>query len=156
MVWRLNQTLLWQPVRGRNILVQCTRRSFRKDPAVFLSAEWRWNLARTTIYESKQRKLELSWEEQRPYVSLNKRKLRTHVGDLQTLLSEGSLAEQKGFLRSLIKKIVVDDGKIIITYTFPVGPDEGNSGNTEVLSSELNSSPGRTIIELFSRWWSIF
>ena len=106
---------------------------------------------RSIIEDYTRQKLEFSLNEQQPLLSLTKSQLKEYVKDVLELLSEGSFAEQKNFIRSFIKNIVVDNGKVIITYTFPIEPEDGGSGSEEVLGSDLNCSPGRTILELSGR-----
>ena len=48
-----------------------------------------------------------------------------YVEDLQQLLGESEVAQRKAFLRSYIKKIVVDREKVKLYYNLPVPPMEG-------------------------------
>ena len=46
--------------------------------------------------------------------------VRREVGDLQELLDEGSLAEQRQFIKSFVKGIEVSEGQAILRYTVPI------------------------------------
>jgi len=72
---------------------------------------------------------------------MTKSQIKAYVEDLSQLLSEGTILEQKGFIRSFIKRITVDDGKVTILYTYPIDNKLGGSGFEEVLGSALKSSP---------------
>ena len=43
--------------------------------------------------------------------------------DLRNLLEESEVAQRKAFLRSFVKKIVVDKAKVKLYYNLPVPPD---------------------------------
>ncbi len=68
--------------------------------------------------------------------------VKGYVTDLRDTLREGSIMQQKAFLRSFIKRIGVKDDQAEIEYTCPMGLS-GN-GRNEVLSVAKNGSKGRT------------
>jgi hypothetical protein len=70
--------------------------------------------------------------------------VKAHVADLRGLLSEGAIMEQRSFLRSFIKRIVVDPPNITIEYTVPLKPNEAEPLEREVLPVASSGSPGRT------------
>ena len=59
--------------------------------------------------------------------------IKAHVADLGELLSEASIMEQRSFLRSFIKRIVVDPPNITIEYTVPLRPNEAEPLEREAL-----------------------
>ena len=63
------------------------------------------------------------------------------IGDLQALLSEGSLAEQRQFIKSFIRQVEVAEGQAILRYTVPlIAP--GTQGNREVAVLPIVPSGG--------------
>lgn len=109
---------------------------------------------RASIEGYRSQQLTLSQKLHEPIKPLTKRQLRAYVEDLRNLLAEGSIFEQKSFLESFIRRITVDGNSVVVTYTYPIKGGDGPSGNGGVLCSERLSTPGRTIIELFSRSWT--
>ncbi|MEK7353883.1 MAG: recombinase family protein, partial [Chloroflexota bacterium] len=57
------------------------------------------------------------------YQQLDIEAVRAYVADLRNLLEESEVAQRKGFLRSFVKKIVVEDDKAELYYNVPVPPD---------------------------------
>ena len=53
-------------------------------------------------------------------LSIDMKTLKSYFSDFMTLLSKGTLVEQKTFLRSFIKSITSNDLKIKVVYTFPL------------------------------------
>jgi len=86
--------------------------------------------------------------QQRELPRLSTRELRKHVKDLRELLSEGSIFEQKKFIRSFVKRIVVTGKTVSVEYTFPTGGGSGGSSGGGVLSSAQISSPPEPRFEL--------
>jgi site-specific DNA recombinase len=68
--------------------------------------------------------------------------VKGYVNDLRETLQEGSIMQQKAFLRSFIRRIGIKGDQAEIEYTCPIGL----SGNRkqEVLSLDRNGSKGRT------------
>ena len=48
--------------------------------------------------------------------------IRDYVDDLKALLEEADNAERKTFLRSFVKRIVVDNDRVTLEYKLPVPP----------------------------------
>ena len=57
-----------------------------------------------------------------------------YVEDLRGLLSQGSLSEQKAFMRSFVKKVRVTGKEVLIIYTIPLPPDGATHERAGVLS----------------------
>lgn len=55
-------------------------------------------------------------------VTISMSQLRKHVDDLRALLLEGEYFEQRGFLKSFIKRIDYNYPQVTVHYTFPVNP----------------------------------
>jgi site-specific DNA recombinase len=49
--------------------------------------------------------------------------VHAYVTDLQSLLGESGVAQRKAFLRSFVKKIVVEKEEVKLYYNLPVPPD---------------------------------
>ncbi len=60
------------------------------------------------------------------------------------MLSQGTIMEQKAFLRSFIRTIAFDHGEVAIEYTIPVPAGKDTMAEKEVLSIEGVGSPSRT------------
>jgi hypothetical protein len=75
--------------------------------------------------------------------------LKSYIKDLKKLLNLGSIIEQKTFLKSFIKKIIVNHPKIMIEYNFPIINKKGRNSTEEVLPMLKSGSPNKTIFELF-------
>jgi hypothetical protein len=58
------------------------------------------------------------------YQQLDIDTVRSYVIDLRKLLDESEVAQRKAFLRSFIKKIVVDKDIVKLYYHVPVPPDD--------------------------------
>ena len=65
-----------------------------------------------------------------------------HTQDLKVLLSEGTLTEQRTFLRSLVRRIDLGPGQVAIDYTIPMPVEVDRTSKREVLSIERLGSPG--------------
>lgn len=57
-----------------------------------------------------------------------------YVEDLRNILSEGSLAERKVFIRSFVKEVTVTGKKVALTYTMPLPPEGTIEGQIAVPS----------------------
>jgi len=80
--------------------------------------------------------------------------VKRYVEDLRETLETGSLMEQKGFLRSFIKRIDLDHPNAEIEYTVPMTPPKQKEPlRREVLPIVQNGSPGRTRRLHSSRLW---
>ena len=62
---------------------------------------------------------------------LNASIVKGYVEDLQGLLSDGTIIQQKSFLRSFVKKIVVGPTEITVEYTVPLELENGRKGKKE-------------------------
>jgi len=68
-----------------------------------------------------------------------------YVVDLRHLLEESEVAQRKAFLRSFVKKIVIDKDKVKVYYKLPVPPDGRKAETVGVLPIDTPSGPGGTI-----------
>jgi site-specific DNA recombinase len=66
--------------------------------------------------------------------------LKHYIEDLTTLLIKGTIVEQKSFLRSFIKRIVVNHPDVRIDYNIPIINKKGRTSETEVLPIVKNGS----------------
>ena len=57
--------------------------------------------------------------------------IKTQVEDLRELLSEGTVAEQRAFIKSFVREIEVRGGEAVMTYSMP---PNGYQDTSEVLS----------------------
>lgn len=74
-----------------------------------------------------------------------KEEVKRYVEDLRKTLEKGSLMEQKGFLRSWIKRIDINHPNAEIEYTIPLAtPRGGNPVRREVLPIVQSGCPART------------
>ena len=73
------------------------------------------------------------------YQQLDVDAVRSYVTDLQSLLDESDLAQRKAFLRSFVKKIVVEKGKVRLYYNLPVPPDGRRKEEVGVLPIDTPS-----------------
>jgi site-specific DNA recombinase len=78
--------------------------------------------------EEKRTECQLAMEAASPQVDY--RQVKAAVQDLRNLLSEGAITEQKGFLRSFIRRIEVDGESVKIKYTIPL-PRSNGRGNPD-------------------------
>lgn len=76
---------------------------------------------------------------------LSKNEIREYVEDLRELLSHGTIAEQKSFLRSFIKRVEVDFPKVVIEYTIPYNCNGVGPLASDVLSLTPTGEPGLSI-----------
>ncbi|MGE4412188.1 MAG: recombinase family protein [Candidatus Caldatribacteriota bacterium] len=68
-------------------------------------------------------------------------KLKTYTNDLKELLNEGTFVEQKSFIQSFVKKIIVNQSKIKIEYNLPIISKIDRTSTKEVLSMVQSGSP---------------
>ena len=61
--------------------------------------------------------------------------LTSYVEDLQSLIQEGTVAEQKGFIRNFVKEIIVDGKEGTLSYTMPMRPHQFSQAQAGVLDS---------------------
>ena len=64
---------------------------------------------------------------------LDKETIKSYVSDLRQLLEETEAVERKSFLRSFVKKIVVEDMQVTIYSTLPMPKDSSDREEKEVL-----------------------
>lgn len=74
----------------------------------------------------------------------NERTIGGYLSDLKHTLKQGSFKEQKDFLRSFIRKIIVGEAKIVFEYTIPFINRKTEPRSTEVLSMDQIGSPSWT------------
>ena len=82
------------------------------------------------------------------YQQLDIDAVRSYVEDLRNLLDESEVSQRKAFLRSFVKKIVVDKEKVRLYYNIPVPPDGKKMETVEVLPIDTPSGPWGTVPEL--------
>ncbi|MDX9857596.1 MAG: recombinase family protein [candidate division Zixibacteria bacterium] len=82
---------------------------------------------------------------QQTFKPLNQRQLQNYVDDLYDLLSNASVFERRGFLKSFVKRIEVTHPDVKVEYTLPL-IREGAKG--EVLSIDRKSGPNITLPKL--------
>jgi len=70
------------------------------------------------------------------------------VSDLRDLLSEGSLAERKTFIRNFVKEVKVIGDDVLLTYTMPILPGGVTEDRLSVLSIVHYGGPWGTVPEL--------
>ncbi len=78
-----------------------------------------------------------------PPQALNLKTIQEYVSSMKALLVSSSFIEQKSFLRSFIKRIELNEPKVVIDYTMPL-PINGLTTTEEVLRIEGLGSRGRT------------
>jgi DNA invertase Pin-like site-specific DNA recombinase len=69
--------------------------------------------------------------------TLKSSEIKEYVSDLKNLLSNGTIIEQKSFIKSFIKRIEINLPKVIIDYTVPLKIKKAEHITKEVLSLEL-------------------
>ena len=75
--------------------------------------------------------------------------VKEYADDLRSLLSRGSIMEQKSFLRSFVKRIEVNLPDVTIDYTIPLESKKVEPLAREVLPFAQNGSPYRSIDRTF-------
>ena len=90
----------------------------------------------------KQEKEELEkMRHERQPITITESELKTYVDELQAALIAGTISERKGFIRSFIKKIMIDYPNIEVEYTVPLPAMCAKSANHEVLRLVQNGDP---------------
>lgn len=70
--------------------------------------------------------------------------VKAYVDDLKALLSQGSILEQRSFLRSFVKRIEVNLPEVVLDYTIPLETKRIEPLTREVLPFASLGSSGRT------------
>jgi len=70
--------------------------------------------------------------------------VKSYANDLRSLLEETDLTQSKAFLRSFIKRIVIDGKKVIMQYNLPMPSDEKNQQLVAVLPIDTPGGPNVT------------
>jgi hypothetical protein len=73
---------------------------------------------------------------------LDKKDVLEYARDLKGLLSAGTITEQKGFIRSFIKRIDFEPGQVTVNYTIPMPVDKDVEADREVLCIGNGGEPG--------------
>ncbi len=76
------------------------------------------------------------------YQQLDVDTVRSYVADLRSLLDESDIAQRKAFLRSFVKKIVVEKEKVRLYYNLPVPPSGKRMEELGVLPIDTPSGAG--------------
>ena len=98
---------------------------------------------RAQIEAMKRARVELEIKRAAESIQVSRAQVKEHVQDLHNVLDTGSLFERKAFLRSFIKRIVLDrPNGGTIEYTLPLGP--GKRGDRP------NEADGRSLLEVLS------
>ena len=71
--------------------------------------------------------------------------VKSHAQDLLCLLEEGDFTQSKSFLRSFVKKVIINGDKAKIMYRIPVTPDGKRSQSVGVLPIEPFGGAGVSI-----------
>ena len=78
-----------------------------------------------------------------------------YVEDLRGLLSQGSLSEQKAFIRSFVKEVRVMSSEVLISYTIPLPPEGASHERAGVLSIVHAGGADWTVSRTFSLTFSL-
>jgi hypothetical protein len=76
-----------------------------------------------------------------PEIKVEMPALKSYVKDLGDLLKTGSIIEQRGFLRSFVKRISVNHPKVTIDYSIPINKEKAEPLVREVLPFSKSGSP---------------
>ncbi|MBI4283139.1 MAG: hypothetical protein HY663_01560 [Chloroflexi bacterium] len=82
------------------------------------------------------------------YQQLDIDAIRSYAADLWNILEESEVAQRKAFLRSFVKKIVVEEERVKLYYTLPVPPQGRRTETVGVLPIDTPSVPLGTVPEL--------
>jgi hypothetical protein len=82
------------------------------------------------------------------YQQLDIDAVRSYVADLRNLLDKSEVAQRKAFLRSFVKKIVVEKERVKLYYNLPVPPDGRKMDTVGVLPIDTPGGPFGTVPEL--------
>ena len=99
---------------------------------------------RVSIKQLRDQELSLSQRLLSPIPTIAGSQMKEYVENLRDILSEGTIFEQKAFVRSFIKKITVYNDRVLLEYTYPLIDGGDSSYSEEVLRSALKSSPSWT------------
>jgi len=75
------------------------------------------------------------------YQHLDTEAVNSYVTDLRNILDESEVAQRKAFLRSFVKKIVVEKERVKLYYNLPVPPDGRKMETVGVLPIDTPSGP---------------
>ena len=76
------------------------------------------------------------------YQHLDTEAVNSYVTDLRNILDESEVAQRKAFLRSFVKKIVVEKERVKLYYNLPVPPDGRKMETVGVLPIDTPSGAG--------------
>jgi hypothetical protein len=79
---------------------------------------------------------------------INAEAVKAYAQDLRSLLEDGDFIQSKAFLRSFVKKIIIDGDKAKIQYHLPMPPDGKRTQEEEVLPINTLGGPFGTVPEL--------
>ena len=82
------------------------------------------------------------------YQQLDLDAVHSYVADLWNILDESEVAQRKAFLRSFVKKIVVEKERVKLYYNLPVPPLGRKMDTIGVLPIDTPSGPWGTVPEL--------
>lgn len=71
--------------------------------------------------------------------------VKSYVQDLRNLLEESDFVQSKSFLRSFIRRIVINKKQVVIYYNLPVPSTRGKQQVAEVLPIVTPGGPEGTI-----------
>ena len=74
----------------------------------------------------------------------DKKMVRSCVEDLQEMLTNSPLPEQKAFIRSFVKEVKVTGKEVLLTYTIPLPPQRLLQESAAVLDTVPLGGPTRT------------
>jgi len=80
---------------------------------------------------------------------LSPKVIKKYARDLKSLLGKGTIIEQRSFIKSFLKKIVVNRENIEIEYTIPIQKEKVEPVNREVLPIASIGSPEEAIGRTF-------
>ena len=70
--------------------------------------------------------------------------VRSYAQDLRSLLEEGDFTQSKTFLRSFVKKVIINGDKAKIQYRLPMPPDGKRTQSVGVLPIDTLGGPNVT------------
>ena len=74
--------------------------------------------------------------------------VQRYARDLRSLLEDSDYTERKAFLRSFVKRIVVDQEEVTVHYKLPLPPDGKSKDKIAVLPIDTFGGPFGTVLEL--------
>ena len=93
--------------------------------------------------ESEKMSLEMSLKSN-TVKELNPKVIKAYARDLKNLLGKGTIIEQWSFIKSFVKRIVINPENIEIEYTIPIQKEKVEPVNREVLPIDSIGSATRT------------